>query len=308
MRAVFYNKELTVQVEEKAMNDGKAAAKGPEGKTGEYRFMLKKSEPVVERIYLEEDGKKASAGYVMMIPLRRLESDGGGGKADSRSDKGEDSSGEAGQVVQDGWGTAEEEDEYEFLQAQMSCQKVHGTWGVRRMICTCSSVHEKNEWRKLLCVSRIVDKVVVMAKDHDEGGVAARLHDGGLGCRGAADGVGASYECLVRLLEGQAGEGSRLHAKHGRSILWDAAAGRAGAAEQRGDSEDKADGGWAGMVGLKVTTLLVYGVGIGLLGVCVRDLGRQYRGHYSGGERGDGHLSRLPEHARALYTRLTLRS
>lgn len=319
VRAVFHKKRLTVEIEESSFVErADNASKISEETAGigtEYHFTINDAYVVIEDIYLRATNKPIP-GYEIVIPLRTESKSNGNARMISRTVA--KATSPDGDVVQGHWGTAREEDEYEFLQAQMACQNLHGTSGIRRMLCTCDKLHMENPTRRLLCVSRIADKVVKVANDHGEARIAAKIYRGSVRCRSARYGITGSHDCLVKLLEERSGEKSKLHLKHGRNILTNEAENNqkvdALLSKEMVRAEDftnfdisaksRAES-WP--VCRSALTFLLYVIGIGYLVVCLLDLSQQYRRH-TADYGSDGRLSRLPAQAQALYARLTLRS
>lgn len=320
VRAVFHKRKLTVEIEELSFiehaDNSNKVSEETEGIGREYHFLIKNAQPIVEDIILRPVAMPIP-GYQIIVPLRKESKSKG--KSISRTTTKMTSPG--ADVVPSYWGTGREEDEYEFLRVQMACQKTHGASGIRRMLCTCDKVHGENLTRRLLCVSRIADKVVKVAKDHSEVRIASKIYRGSTRCRNARYGVKKSHDCLVKLLEDRAGESSKLHVKHGRSILTKATEEslkidellskekiRAAELTDFGSDQKKPVERWSkSKLALRALTFLLYVSGIGFLLLCLFDLGQQYH-HHNTQNRSDGHLSRLPVHAQALYARLTLRN
>lgn len=322
VRAVFHKNKLTVEVKESSFvehTDNSSKISEETSSIGtEYHFTINGAHVTIEDIYLCATNGPIP-GYEIIIPLRTKSTSNGNAQVISRSVAKATSPG--GDVVQGHWGTGQEEDEYEFLHAQVACQSLHGYSGIRRLLCTCDKVHDENPTRRLLCVSRVADKVVKVAKYHGEGRIAAEIYRGSVRCHSAIYGIKESHDCLVKLLEERAGEKSKLHLKHGRSILTKKAemnqkidgllSKETVRAEDLTDFDiaktSRAESWSVGRCALQTVTFLLYVIGIGFLFVCLLDLGQQYRRH-TANNGSDGRVSNLPAHAQALYARLTLRS
>lgn len=323
--AVFNRHKLTVVIAEFSFiehhkdNSSKISEKAARFDT-EYQFTIKNAHPVVGGIYLlPADG--TIPGYQIIVPL--IKESGSDEKPVSRAIA--DAMRPDADVDEKHWETSREEDEYEFLHAQMACQKAHGTSGIRRMLCTCERVHQGNLTRRLLCIARIADKVIRVAKDHGEVRIAAKIYRGTVDCRNAKHGVKESHDCLVRVLDEHAGSSSALDTKHGRNILETKSEGNNddGAidkllTEETIRASDLRNNNGTGQrtrmekwstrkVAIRGVTALVYFVGGTFLLACLLDLAKQYRRHHSE-HVPDASISRLPAHAQALYARLTLRS
>eukprot|EP00177_Eucheuma_denticulatum_P005929 GFKZ01010809.1.p1 GENE.GFKZ01010809.1~~GFKZ01010809.1.p1 ORF type:complete len:573 (+),score=69.65 GFKZ01010809.1:2165-3883(+) len=330
VRAVFHKHRLTVEIEESSFSENMAknSSRVSEETAGigtEYHFPIQKARVDVEEIYLRATNGDIP-GYEIVVPLQ-AEVAGEEGDAETVSRTVVKATGGGDVKVGGHWGTNREEDEYEFLKAQLGCQKKFGTSGIGKLLCTCETVHDDSVTRRLLCVSRVADKIVRVAKLGGEGRIAARVYRGSIRCRNADFGISGSYECLVKLLRRDAGGGSRLNGRLGRSILSKRGVGSEAGARKvdemvgrirvkarefleftEGESENEGAGmERAGLSVVHMVTFMVYVVGIGLLVVCFIDVGLQYRRHV-GGSRADGRVSRLPGQAQALYARLVLRN
>lgn len=318
VRAVFHKHKLTVEVEESSFIENRDnSSKISEETFGigtEYHFSVKKARVDVDGIFLKatQDGVP---GYHIFIPLLPK-------SADDNMESVTRTVTEATGRPATHWGTNREEDEYDYLQSQAACQKKFGTSGIKKLLCTCEKIHARNLKRKLLCVTRIADRVVRVAKLQSEPGVASRVYHGSVRCRNPKLGIGRSYTCLTALLRRHAGEKSRFHAKHGRNILESEAeaATEAKIDELVGkqavkpeellqfeDDETTEDIEQTGLSVLHMLTMLVYLAGLAFLAFCLFDVWVQYRKH-SRGSRTDGRLSRLPAQAQALYERLVARN
>lgn len=322
VRVVSHNRKLTVEVEEAAFeeikDESKKVAEETTGMGTEYEFVINDCHAVLEDIYLKATNG-VTPGYDIIIPLRPKSAKGSDDAVTAISRTVTKATSPDIEVQKGHWGTSREEDEFEFLQAQLSCQKAHGYSGIRRMLCTCERVHLGSETRHLLCVSRIADKVVRVAKENGEGRAAARIYRGSMRCRSAKYGVRGSHSCLVSLLEKHAGKGSELQLKYGRSIL-----------SSEDDKSDKkvddilakekvqakeligaetADGDIVKEKSsmMQVVMFTVYIIGIIFLLICLFDVSLQYRRHNEN-SRGGGRLLLLPERAQALYARLGMRT
>lgn len=319
VRAVFHNQKLTVEVEEAAFEEirdkSNKVSEQAAGIGTEYHFVVGNSYVNVEDIYLRPTNGE-TPGYEVIIPLKANSKNAMNSTAISKISARAMSS--HPRIVDGHWGTTHEEDNYEFLQSQIYCQKEHGYSGIRRMLCTCERVHVESETRRLLCVSRVADKVVRVAKEHKENRIATMVYKGSIRCRNARYGLSGSYGCLVRLLQKQSGKKSRLHLKYGRSILSKEATSaekvdeilaneKVEGRELLGDGEDGGEFAKEKSTMMQMLMFMVYVVGLVFLLVCFFDVSQQYQRHNEGNHSG-GHLSRLPEHAQALYARLSMRN
>lgn len=153
-------------------------------------------------------------GYTIIVPRQR----GMTAALSSNEGKSEERLLEK-QKKRTGWSVRAEEDDVHFLTTQMECQRKHGTSGIRRMLCTCGSVHATHVGKRLLCVARVADKVVRAARHVGADGVAREVRAAAMACRKAGGGVAESEACLTSALRNTAGDESAFHLAHGRSIL-----------------------------------------------------------------------------------------
>lgn len=116
------------------------------------------------------------------------------------------------------WSAHTEEDDANFLRAQLECQRKFGASGLQRMLCTCESVHTFSLHRELLCVSRVADKAVRAAHHVGASSVGDDVYDGAVRCNEKTD-LGLKLECLIEILEENVGRRTAFHSVHGRSIL-----------------------------------------------------------------------------------------
>lgn len=196
------------------------------------------------------------------------------------------------------WSAHTEEDRTEFLHMQMKCQKKYGNSGVKRMLCTCESLHRHHAGKRLLCISRIADKVVRTSSEVGVSRLGAEIYEGAVMCKKSSKGIVEGEICLKKLLEEVAGEKSNFHLVHGRSILnmLDGEAMRSvDAALADGiDDDDASEGGDEDVavpfltVALQWVLYTSYCIGVVLLLVCVVDVLRQISRHRS-------RVSRTPE-------------
>lgn len=321
VRAVFHNHKLTVEVEESSFEEIKDSsnkiAEQVAGVGTEYHFAVDNSFVNVEDIYLRATNGE-TPGYEIIVPLRSDK----GNRPETNSTAISRISARAmsshPRILDGHWGTIHEEDEYNFLQSQMYCQKEHGYSGIQRMLCTCQRVHVESETRRLLCVSRVADKVVRVARNNGEERVATRVYRGSIRCRNARYGLSGSYNCLVKLLEKHSGKESRLHLKYGRSILSKEESSSEKVSKilakeklemkdfiDVGDNEGEYAKDKSTM--MQILMFMVYVVGLIFLLVCFFDVSQQYRRHNDSSP-SSGRLSKLPEHAQALYARLCMRN
>lgn len=320
VRAVFHKHKLTVEIEESSFAENRDnSSKLSEGVSGigtEYQFIIHKAYVDVEEIYLRPINGQIP-GYEIIIPLQPEANLDKEAQAVSRN---LNKSTSLSEVRAGHWGTSREEDEYLFLQAQMECQKTHGVSGIRKLVCTCEKVHTENVTRRLLCMSRVADKVVKVAQASGEGRVAARVYRGSIRCRNTRYGIQGSYDCMTKLLEKHAGEDSKLHKKYGRNILsWTDKAARkvddmVGRVHVKAEEfVDFNEEGKADVMGrrrfsvLHALTFVMYVTGIAFLVFCLVDVGIQYRRHRLESHT-DGRVSRLSAQAQALYSRLVMRN
>lgn len=119
------------------------------------------------------------------------------------------------------WSAHTEEDNVKFLQAQLECQQKFGASGLRRMLCTCESVHAVSVKRELLCVSRVADKAIRAAQHVGANHIGEEVYDGAADCNKEAK-IETKLSCLISVLEENVGRQTKFHAAHGRSILGDA--------------------------------------------------------------------------------------
>lgn len=105
----------------------------------------------------------SEGGYEMVIPLYRKE---------------EVRNGVTEQVRRSGehWGTEREEDEYEFLQAQMECERKHQQSAIRGMICACERTHDENAEHAYRCVLRVLERVMKTARTMGKLQVAMKMY------------------------------------------------------------------------------------------------------------------------------------
>lgn len=108
------------------------------------------------------------------------------------------------------WGTAREEDSYEFLQAQMECARggARRQSTTARMLCACEMVHSSDAEHALRCATRVAQRAARTARSAGRVHVALRLLVRQTRCRRAAD-AAARTRCVVAAVRDADGEGER---------------------------------------------------------------------------------------------------
>lgn len=318
LSVVFRWKKLMIEVDEivyrEDKDDNGELKEESASNVALYKIPIKDGGVKVNGVYLRTK-RGVAAGYEIVIPLESTESAGGVTRTGVEE-------GTVDEKNTTHWGTHREEDEYEFLHAQMGCQKLHGLSGMRRMICTCEKVHTNDMTKRMLCMSRVAEKIAKAATFVGEEKIAKKVSFGSLRCkRGWRRKAEKIVECIGGLLRRTAEEESELHKGHSRSILsksWDTEMGvddllaseklRAEDFMEMDEEEglEEMESGRRGVALMRVYMFVAYVIGVGLLVVCLYDVTKQYRMHKEQSRRATD-LSRLPLHAQTLYSHLISR-
>jgi hypothetical protein len=206
-----------------------------------------------------------------------------------------------------------EEDKYEFLEAQKMCHRLFKAQGMQASVCTCNKMHSGiDEDMHTACVARIADRAYRAAAKAGEDELAGKLYRKAVSCHKitgkSSVGRGEPRDCLVRVLEWSVRKSAHLQTRQARLLL--------SSYEERIEKEEdatEASGNnfvsrnkayWAlPHVTTRILAVIMYACGLIILLIGMADIAKHYRRHKSSSRRMD-QFTDLPDHARALYSRL----
>lgn len=197
----------TIHVTEASTNTSDEATK-----QAEYKITIDGHKDRPSSITLQPSHSDDAAGYDIVLKWTSAENS-------EQNESGTKTLGKTVTEVVENWSAHSEEDHASFLQAQLNCQRKHGSPGITRMLCTCNTIHKAHGGKRLLCISRIADKLVRMAHSVGENSLSHDIYKGAKNCRSVSTAIAQGETCLTALLHEVAGDSSTLHVAHGRGIL-----------------------------------------------------------------------------------------
>jgi hypothetical protein len=206
-----------------------------------------------------------------------------------------------------------EEDKYEFLEAQKMCRRLFKAQGMQASVCTCNKMHGGiDEDMHTACVARIADRAYRAATKAGEVELAGKLYKKAVSCHKTtgktSDGRAQPRDCLVRVLEWSVRKSAHLQTRQARLLLSSYEEGI-----EKEEDVTKASANnfvsrnmayWAlPHITTRILAVILYACGLIILLIGMADIAKHYRRHKSNSRRMD-QFADLPDHARALYSRL----